>query len=213
MNYWNNIYKKNKHLSIWPWSELVSKVIHYKKKINKKKLTLLELGCGAGANIPFILFNKINYFGIDFSENIIRKLKKRFKNLRKNLLVGDFKDNHFKNKKFDIIIDRAAITHNNIDDIKKIIQVINMNLSKKGFFIGIDWYSKKYLTNTKKKIYFQKFNKGMFSGIGGVYFFDKKTLLNLFKDFKIIELEEKIIFDRNTNKVKLASWSIVVKKK
>ena len=116
----------------------------------------------------------------------------------------DIKSNNIKHKNFTYF-KKSVFNYKLIERLIKKSDIIC-------HFAGIAEPTK-YLTNTKKKINFQKFNKGMFSGIGGVYFFDKKTLLNLFKDFKIIELEEKIIFDRNTNKVKLASWSIVVKKK
>ena len=81
MDYWNNIYKNKKHLSIWPWSDIVSLVSRFCNKIiNNKNSKVLELGCGAGANIPFFLSKKNQYFGIDKSEYIINFLKK---NIRK----------------------------------------------------------------------------------------------------------------------------------
>ena len=79
MNYWNNIYKK-KHLSVWPWSDIVSLTSKFCAKIiSKKSSNVLELGCGAGANIPFFLSNKCQYIGIDKSEHIINFLKKNIK--------------------------------------------------------------------------------------------------------------------------------------
>lgn len=213
MNYWNLIYKKNKHTSIWPWSDLVSKFTILRKKKFKKKVKLLELGCGAGANIRFFLENKVDYYGIDFSNIIIKKLRKKFKNLNKKLIVGDFKNNYFKNKKFDFIVDRAAITHNKYEDINKIVDGIYENLLPNGYFVGIDWYSVKYLGRKKndvKKSY--KFKRGMFADIGTVTFFDKKKIRSIFKKFKILELEEKIVYNRNKDKIKMASWTIVAKK-
>jgi SAM-dependent methyltransferase len=85
---WEKIYLDNKHLSIWPWSDVVSYVTRYckpKKNFNK----ILELGCGAGANIPFFLENNYNYFGIDGSKTIISKLKKKYFKIRNNFFRGD----------------------------------------------------------------------------------------------------------------------------
>lgn len=211
MNYWNKLYLKNKHHSIWPWSDVVSKINNIKKKIKNKNISILELGCGAGANIPFFIQNKINYHGVDFSKHIIKKLKKKFIKISKNLICGNILDNHFKEKKFEIILDRAAITHNDLNSIENIIKNVNLYLKPGGYFIGIDWYSTKYLKN-KNKNKFQKFNEGMFSQVGGVSFFDKKLIKKIFKDFKILELEEKVVFDKINNEIKVASWSIIAKK-
>ena len=52
-NEWDESYKKNTHLSIWPWSDLVSYVMRYARPENPKNCNVLELGCGAGANIDF----------------------------------------------------------------------------------------------------------------------------------------------------------------
>ena len=32
MNYWNNLYIKNKHISVWPWSDVVSLLNKFIKK-------------------------------------------------------------------------------------------------------------------------------------------------------------------------------------
>ena len=77
MNYWDQVYTNKKHLSAWPWSGLISLVHQFGHKIiNKKKNRVLELGFGAGANIPFFLSQKSNYYGIDASPHIVKKVKK-----------------------------------------------------------------------------------------------------------------------------------------
>ena len=83
---WDERYKDNTHMSIWPWSDLVSYVMRYAK--SKKKISVLELGCGAGANIPFFLALGYEYYGIEGSSTIISKLKKRFPNIKKNLFFS-----------------------------------------------------------------------------------------------------------------------------
>ncbi len=60
---WEERYKENTNMSIWPWSDLVSYVNNYVKPQNSQ-LRILELGCGAGANIPFFLSFNADYFGI-----------------------------------------------------------------------------------------------------------------------------------------------------
>ena len=78
-NHWNEIYKQEQQLSIYPWSNLVSVVKNFydNKKSNAK---VLEIGCGMGANINFLLDCGFDYYGIDYSEFAISNLKKNFLN-------------------------------------------------------------------------------------------------------------------------------------
>ena len=50
---WDKIYKKNKQVNNWPWSELVSYYNRYFKKKNKKNFNVLEIGSGTGPNATF----------------------------------------------------------------------------------------------------------------------------------------------------------------
>ena len=214
MNYWDQVYKNKKHLSAWPWSGLISLVHQFGHKIiNKKKNRVLELGFGAGANIPFFLSQKSNYYGIDASPHIVKKVKKTYKNLSKNIICADFKDSFFDQKNFDLIFDRAAICHNNMENILKTTDIIYKKLRKNGIFIGVDWFSTRCSDFNKNKKDYQYFKKGDFKNIGGVYFSNKIDMNNFFKKFKIIYLEENIKnkFDKN-KKNTLSSWSIVVAK-
>lgn len=69
---WNKIYKRNEQISIWPWSDLVSIVMrHTKPTTNDFKV--VELGCGAGANIPFFLSLGVEYYSIEASEIIVSR--------------------------------------------------------------------------------------------------------------------------------------------
>ena len=55
-----------------------------KKKINNKNSKLLELGFGAGANIPFFLKQKIKYYGVEGSKNIVNVVKKKIQKQKPN---------------------------------------------------------------------------------------------------------------------------------
>ena len=78
---WDQRYRQHSDMSVWPWSDLVSYVIRYVHL--QKKLYVLEIGCGAGANIPFVLSLGYKYYGIEGSPTIVAKLKKDFPALRK----------------------------------------------------------------------------------------------------------------------------------
>tara|TARA_B100001250_G_C19758580_1_gene771345 strand:+ start:457 stop:1107 length:651 start_codon:yes stop_codon:yes gene_type:complete len=216
MNFWNKVYKQNNHLSIWPWSQLISIINnHCYNIINNPKKKVLELGFGAGANIPFFLKQKSSYYGIDSSIIIVNRLKKKFKNLKNRLKCENFRANYFKAHRFDLIFDRASLTHNSKEDIIKATDIIYKKLNKGGFFVGVDWYSSKcsdFKKNNKEN--YIKFKKGNFANIGGVYFSQKKDINFFFKNFKIIYMHENIIKILIGNKkTVLSSWSFVALKK
>ena len=86
---WDVCYKNNTQMAIWPWSELVSFVMKYGYRANKK-IRILEIGCGAGANIPFFMSLNAEYFAMDGSATIVKTLKKKFPTIKENIVIGDF---------------------------------------------------------------------------------------------------------------------------
>ena len=217
--YWNNFYKKLNHNFFWPWSDLISLTNKYFIK-RRGRAKVLEIGVGNGANIPFFLEKNCEFYGIDASEYIIKILKKKFKFFKKNLFAGNFEDNLIKNKKFDLIFDRAAIScGNNKEKIKKIVDLIYKYLKKDGIFIGVDWYSKsssffkKKLKKNEKTENFFSFKSGPFKKVGYIHFSNIKDLKKYFAKFKILHLQEKKIKYFLTKKDStIATWSIVVRK-
>ena len=64
---WDKVYKSGRQKSKWPWSDLISLInIYLASSIKeKRKLKILEIGCGYGANIPFFAEDNI------FLQNIL----------------------------------------------------------------------------------------------------------------------------------------------
>jgi SAM-dependent methyltransferase len=213
---WDKSYKDNTHLSIWPWSDLVSYVMRYARPTGPD-CRVLELGCGAGANIPFFLHLGVQYYSIEGSPTIVRTLQRRFPELKKNIVVGDFTKNIPFTGQFDLIIDRASLTHNSNESLIKALMVIHGKLTANGKFIGIDWYSTTH-SDYKLGDYVDQFTRknipeGVFKGIGTIHFSNKAHLLKLFSLFKIEILEHKIIQRKiPEDKHIFASWNLIAKK-
>jgi len=201
---WDKVYNQNQQLSLWPWSDLISKFYNFSKF--KKNQKVLELGCGVGTNIPFFQSLKLDYHGIDKSFYAIERTKKKFKKYKKKIVKTDIAKSFFFKKKFDYIIDRACLTHCQNHELLIIISKIKKQLKRKGIFFGIDWFSKK---SSDYKLIKEKISSGNFKNLGFVNFFSKKELIELFSEFKIIYLEEKTKKNQYNKKV-LSSWDIVV---
>ncbi len=214
---WENIYKEQRHLSIWPWSDLVSYVMRYANP-TEKKLNVLELGCGAGANIPFFLNINCNYYAIEGSQHIVNKILQKYPQLTDKIIIGDFTQNFNSTIKFDLIVDRAALTHNNTTAIKKTIQNLYNKLNPNGKYIGIDWFSKNH-SDALKGDYIDDFTRtnikeGHLKDLGMVHFSDEKHIKEIFADYEIIIMEEKIVTRTiPQDNYKFASWNFVAQKK
>ena len=194
---WNAAYTAQQQSSVWPWSDLVSYVMRYAKPKSTKE-SVLELGCGAGANIPFFVGFGINYYGIDGSVAIIKALHYRYPNLKKHIFAGDFTKNIPGLNKFNLVIDRGSLTHNDAASIKNCLKLIRNRMSSGSKYIGIDWFSTNHSDYTKGKSAGDEYTRadiktGQFVGLGNVHFSNRKHLEALFDGFEIIQLEEKIV--------------------
>lgn len=215
---WDERYRENTHLSIWPWSDMVSYVMRYARP-SGIEYRVLELGCGAGANIPFFKQLGVQYYAIEGSPTIVGRLLDRFPDLENQIVVGDFTRNVPFLEEFDLVVDRASLTHNATNDIKKCLAIVYDKLKPGGVFIGIDWFStahSDYLSgetdeefNTRRNI-----KDGPFADTGRVHFSDKAHLEELFSAYIIEMLEHKTI-RREIPKDQFvsATWNLVARKR
>ena len=207
-NYWDNLYKASSHKSIWPWNDVIKLI---KKNYKSKNKNILELGCGYGANIPFLINENFKYYGLDSSQVAISQLKKKFKKIRKNIILSDISSYNFKKlkKKFGIILDRGTITHIDDDKIVNIVEKLKTIIEDDSILIFSSLYSTKCTDYIKKKKNF--FNSGIFNKVGFINFFSKQKILKIFKDWSILVLEEVSYKDHKKNKI-ISYWNLVIRK-
>ena len=181
----------------------------------------MELGCGAGANILFFKSIGFEYFAVDGSKTAVKNLIKKYPKLKNNISVADFSKNIPKKfgEKFDLIIDRASITHNNSEGIRNTLKLVESKMAPHSYFIGVDWFATGHsgyklgrpgedkFTRNKLPSYTEFFNTG------NVHFSSKSHLKSLFDNFELVALNkkrsERIIPFKHYSEVK---WDIVAKK-
>jgi hypothetical protein len=141
----------------------------------------------------------LNILEVDGSETAINHNRNRFPEIKNNLKTCDFAKEIPFDREFQLVFDRASVTHNNVADVYSCIKIASQKLSKRGYFIGIDWFSNKHIdyqiggaTSNGTKI---NINSKQFKDTGIVHFFNKKEILSLFEvnNFTVIKMEEKSI--------------------
>ena len=184
--------KKSFKMSIWPWSDLVTAVMRLRLPASTR---VLELGCGAGANIPFFKHLGMDYHAVEGSPVIVEQLHERFPEYTDTIKCGDFTKEILFDGCFDLIVDRASVTCNSSRSIYRVVDCIQKIMHKGAYYVGIDWYS-------DDSSYFNKgdyiddftranFQDGPFADLGTIHFSSEGHIRKLFKKFKLITLEKK----------------------
>ena len=212
---WNERYQENTHMSIWPWSTLVSFVMRYSNP-NVAGFRVLELGCGAGANIPFFVNLGIDYYAVEGSESIVTRLHSKFPQLKNNIVCGDFTQT-LPEMEFHLIVDRGSLTCNDTSAIRRCLQMCHNRLKNDGMYIGIDWYSTDsdaYHQGEQAEDHYTRtnFTDGSLANTGRVHFSNKEHILDLFSDYEIFVLTHQTITEDMPVSSTLAVWNFVAKK-
>ncbi len=179
---WDTAYREGRHWSVWPWSDVVSYTLRHARPEQGFR-RVLEIGCGAGANIAFFDKLGVEYAAVDGSDFAVAKLHAAYPHLRGNIAAGDFTVSIPFAGPFDLVVDRAALTHNTTTAIRRGLRLIRDVLRPGGKLIGIDWFSAGHGdaaagdgidAHTRTNI-----AAGPFAGIGAVHFSDRDHIIDL----------------------------------
>lgn len=127
-------------------SDIICEDIEFWKKVieNNTPQSLLEIGCGTGRIAKAIITEKINYTGIDLSENFLKYFRDTLSEHTKKhikLIEGDARLYKF-DEKFDLIIlpiNFISHIHNN-QELEQLFKNLRSALSKNGRII-IDYFN------------------------------------------------------------------------
>tara|TARA_R110002074_G_scaffold242492_3_gene414351 strand:- start:51 stop:722 length:672 start_codon:yes stop_codon:yes gene_type:complete len=121
----------------YPWDSVVSFVYRYAPICgDRESLRILEVGFGSGSNLWFAAREGISVSGIEGSYSAVSKARERFRQegLQADLRQGDFTRLPFESNHFDLVIDRAAITHVGRSEHIKAIGEVRRVMKTGGFF-------------------------------------------------------------------------------
>ena len=100
--------------------QLLSLIELLYRKTKKENLgTVLELGCGVGANSKYLFGSYNKYIGIDYSEMFIDLANGNFADIDIEFHCVNIKDFYIRNGEIDFVFGIGILHH--VDDIEKVI--------------------------------------------------------------------------------------------
>ena len=202
---WDKIFKQYGKVFAKP-QEDIPKIAKLLKKKGIKKV--LDLGCGSGRHLVYLLKRGFDVYGIDNAPEGIKIAREwlRKEKLKSNFKIRDiYQKLPYRNKFFDAIISIQVLHHNKIAKIRKLIKEIERILKPGGLI---------FVTVRRKKIKKlwprSKITEGLSSGMVRTrdkviaprtcvpiegrekglihYLFNKSLLRKEFKNFKIYDI-------------------------
>lgn len=188
---YNNIALKYSQVREKEWKEMD---FLFDKILEKDKV--LDLGCGNGRFYPAFEKRKADYYGIDFSSNLIEIAKEKYP--LGNFSTGDAFDLKFENEFFDKIYSIAVLHHIPGEELRiKFLKEVIRVLKEQGLLILTVWDLKDKQKNEEKDVFLSWY------GAKDCYFhvFTLKELedLVILSGLKIIEKGEIIVGQRPYN--------------
>ena len=166
-----------------------------KHHIKNKKIKILDFGCGEGANLDYF-YKQLNFepYGVDISNISIKVCKRKFKKIKNNFKLINFKPEYppklfFKNQKYDIITAIQSLYYLDNHNLELALKNIEYNLNEGGFvfftmvsrksYFWSKLSNKKTLSNGMTKVDLGNKNINYFNFIK-----NKSDLIKKFKLFK-----------------------------
>lgn len=204
----------------YPWDSVVSFIYRYSRSdVDRANIRVLEVGFGCGSNLWFAAREGFAVFGIEASETAVSYAKRRFteEGLDGDLLQGDFTTLPFSSNYFDLVIDRAALTHVGKSEHQKAIAEIHRVLKPGGYF-HYNAYAESHSSNAGGVVGAGdvRFNieQGSLQGVGQVYFPSKADVDSLFlKGWRVNALQLREFCDLLASKTMVHSdWLVIAEK-
>ncbi len=172
----------------------------YVKKLAKEmkeegRKNILDLGCGFGRHLIYLVEQGFQVKGIDISQKAVQMTQEKLgeKGLKANVVQGDMKDLPFEDKGFDAVLAITVIGHATKPEIRQTVKEIHRVLKERGLFFGNLPAKGDARYNTGETIEkgetYRTREHGFGRGIKEIHsFYTEEEIRELFKNFSEIEV-------------------------
>lgn len=211
---WEEYYRKGGE-GVTDWmkpKDYIIEIVPFLKQKGVKKI--LDLGCGGGRHTVFLASKGFLVVGSDISHTALKNTKRWLdkKKLKNFLLIfHDMTNFPFPDEHFDAIISTHTIHHNPLKKIQKTVKEIKRILRKRGVVLVTVKSTKDWSYRLGKRIAPNTYIRPKGEHQQGLihYFFDQRSIKNLFAKFKIIKLQELVRIEHGKQH---GNWYVLAKK-
>ncbi|WP_158658011.1 class I SAM-dependent methyltransferase [Agarilytica rhodophyticola] len=223
----DSIWEKHHSQRSWgkyPEIDLVKTVMREFKNKDRSAVSVLELGCGAGANLSFFLCEGFQTYGIDGSPSAINNADKNLSLIKSSqqkkgtpfyfLSVGDFKSLPYESEMFTIVVDNLSIYANNSETIDDAYKEAFRVLKPNGFMYSRVWGNNTTGSKTGEMIDIHTSKApllGPCQGMGTSHFFSRDELLEHFSQFSSKTIK-RITEENTSDDIYTEEWIVWAKK-
>jgi len=190
----------------YPPEDLVRFVGRNFKIADRSEITVLEVGCGPGANVWFLHREGYRVAGIDGSPAAIDKARirieaenERLNSLTPDLRVGNFSSLPWAEQSFDLVIDIFSIYANTIDVIDQTLEEVCRVLKPGGRFYSKLWGTQTTGFGQGREVEFHTYDDiptGPCRDMGISHFFDIDETRQRFASFQIDAIDTIVRTDK-----------------
>jgi SAM-dependent methyltransferase len=216
-HYWESIFS-SRAWGAYPPEELIRFVArNYGQVVDRASVRVLEIGCGPGPNIWYLVREGYRVAGIDGSTTAIEQARHRLSTEglpsheeRVDLRIGNFVRLPWRDAEFDAAIDIAALYANTRSDIALAIGEVFRILKPGGMFFGKMFGPD--TTGSDSGVLIepgtrQLPDRGPCAGNEIAHFFEHKELLELFRAFRKVDVDQIALTERN-GEIRIFYWLV-----
>lgn len=208
---WEDIYSRGEQLNQYPFDSVVSFLMRHSSGQDRKRIRVLELGCGAGNNLWAAAREGFQVIGIDASHAAISFAQKRFENEKLNgtFHVANFVDLPIEDGAVDVVIDRAALNQVPHSVAKLAIREAKRVLSANGIIYSEIYSNETRLQGSRVDGCYEHVVGGLLSGIGQVATYSRGEIEKLFSpEFDLVSMRHRLEEEVVAAGEMLATWMV-----
>ena len=205
----------------YPAEHLIQTVMRALRSRNiRHKTEVLEIGCGGGANLTFLVNEGFNVTAVDGSVSAVKNAKKLITPLLKSgqrcdIDVLYFEELDYAEGQFDLIIDYLALYANKTSVIYPTIDHIYQYLKPGGYFYSRVWGDKTHGAASGQILEqgtSENPEAGPCENMGVSHFFNEKELLELYHRWSDLKLWRLTSYETKKQENFIEEWVVWAKK-
>ena len=213
LDIWDKVFQ-NQDWGRYPAESLIRFTAKNFYQKDRKKINILEVGCGPGPNVWYFAREGFKAYGIDVSPTAIKKARKRMEEegLSAELAVGNIEKLPYPDEFFDCVVDNECLYCNPLKKAEDILKEVKRVLKKGATLFSRTFTDEMYVGRSHKRISefeYDDVSDGPFANRGFARLISREGIAKLYGSFFKIASIDKLECTLNNSEAKVSEWIII----